>query len=110
MADQAVNLSFEIDSEEGISDSQFDTLLALEQAIVKRLAADAPESDYDGHEVPIEGSGDARLFIYGPSAEKIADVVLPLVRRYWPEGRAAITTHSGEDRENGIAREIHAVE
>jgi hypothetical protein len=110
MAKQAVILTFAVDGEDGIGEEQFDALLALEQAIRERLTAVVPEAQHDGHEIPIEGAGDARIFIYGPSADAIANAVAPIVRTYWPKGRVTLSCYPDESPANGTTQEVLAVQ
>lgn len=104
MSDQAVTITFPLDDPAGISHEQSFAIYALEDAIVAMLEAELPEAELDGHEFPIGDAGEATVFILGPSAAKIADLVAPLVRQHWPEGPATLTVFDNVQFENGVMR------
>jgi len=102
MAEQAVIVHFDYGSKD------LSRLFELEDKLGSVIeAADAGE--YDGNEVAMDGS-DGFLYMYGPDADRLADVIMPellatpwmkgarLTKRYGPPGegvREAIVTVGG---------------
>ena len=55
--------------------TDLDDLYALEDRL-EPLIADAGVGEFDGHEIALDGS-DGFLYMYGPDADKLFDVVKP---------------------------------
>ena len=51
---------------------------ALEDRLTDAIKA-ADVGEFDGHEIALDGS-DGYFYMYGPDADRLADVVLPLLR------------------------------
>lgn len=78
-------------------------LYSLEDKLVKAIQA-AGAGEYDGHEIAVDGS-DGSLYMYGPDAERLFEVVQPTLEdtdflkgaqvtmRYGPPGEGVAERH-----------------
>jgi hypothetical protein len=72
MSDQAVIVQFRYGS------TDLSTLFSLEDKLEAAINA-AGVGEYDGHEVAVDGS-DGTLFMYGPSADRLFEIIDPILR------------------------------
>ena len=72
MSEQAVIVEFQYGS------TDLGPLFALEDELTAAIEA-AEVGDYDGNEVATDGS-DGSLYMYGPDAVRLADVVRPILQ------------------------------
>jgi hypothetical protein len=71
--EQAVIVSFRY------GQGSLDPLTALEDRLEQAIER-APVGEYDGNEVAVDGSG-GTLYMYGPSADKLFEVVRPILEK-----------------------------
>lgn len=96
MADHAVIVRFDYGSRD------LSPLFELEDRLEAAIEA-AQAGEYDGNEIAVDG-GDGSLYMYGPDADRLVDVILPvLVAAPFMKG-AAITKRYGPP-EDGV-REV----
>jgi len=72
MTDHAVIIAFRYGS------TNLDRLFELEDQLVQAIS-EAGVGEYDGNEIAVDGS-DGTLFMYGPDADRLLQVVEPIVR------------------------------
>lgn len=70
--DHAVLVEFQFD------DSSIDAVAALEEQLRAAIES-ASVGEYDGNELAVDGSRQGRLYMYGPSADRLFDVVRPVL-------------------------------
>jgi hypothetical protein len=71
MSEHAVIVEFQYGS------TDLSPLFSLEDELIGAIEA-AEVGDYDGNEIATDGS-DGRLYMYGPDAARLADVVRPIL-------------------------------
>jgi hypothetical protein len=77
-------------------------LFTLEDALEAAISSSSV-GEYDGHEVAMDGS-DASLYMYGPNADKLLDVVRPILDSS-PFMRGAKVTKRYGPPEEGVREE-----
>lgn len=78
----------------------FETADRLKTAIEK-----ADVGEYDGHEIAVDGS-DGTFYMYGPSADRLADVVVPVLEATDFMAGAVLKVRYGPPAEGTKVREI----
>jgi hypothetical protein len=73
-AEQAVIVHFD-----NYGSTDLTRLFALDDSLRSAIAK-AHVGDYDGHEIRVDGS-DGFLYMYGPNADELFDVVRPILER-----------------------------
>ena len=85
--DQAVIVQFSYGSRD------LSPLFELEDRLETAIEA-AQAGEYDGNEIAVDGSGGS-LYMYGPDADRLAEVILPLLEAVSFMRGAAITKRYG---------------
>lgn len=78
----------------------FETAGRLETAIEQ-----AKVGEYDGHEIAVDGS-DGSFYMYGPSADRLAEVVVPILEATDFMAGAVLKVRYGPPAEGTKEREI----
>jgi hypothetical protein len=73
---------------------------------LRAAIADAKAGEYDGHEVAVEGASDARLYIYGPNADRLFEVIRPILAGCPFMGGARVQLLYGEPEDGVPERNI----
>jgi hypothetical protein len=93
MSEHAVIVHFDYGSKD------LSRLFELEEKVESAIEA-AKAGEYDGNEIAVDGS-DGYLYMYGPDADRLAEVIMPaLVATPWMKG-ATMTKRYGPP-EDGI--------
>jgi hypothetical protein len=73
-------------------------LFALEDKLIEAISS-AKAGEFDGNEIAADGS-DGYLYMYGPDADRLFDVVLPILKSADFMKGAAVTRRYGRIQEN----------
>ena len=89
-------------------DDDLQPLHALERDLSQAII-DAGAGVYDGHEVALLEGDDAYLFMYGPDAERLFDVVRPVLQMARMMAGAKVTLRYGSPDDEDIGERYVAL-